>query len=268
MNIIEWEEFLVPYEQAVDELVGKFRAYSRELQKKSMHSPVEYVTGRVKKVASILDKAHRKGIHYGQIADKLEDIAGIRVICRFVEDIHKVVAMVRERNKIDMEIIDEGDYVSHRKSSGYRSYHINIRYSMWTTAGIKSVTAEIQIRTIAMNFWGTIEHSLYYKYNGNVPQELQKRLISAAEAAYSLDVEMSAIRDEIMEVQQVLAKKNDLVDGILNSMRVLYTSGLVDNIEELNARFLILYEQDDLDKLKEFKSQLEVLSDIYRVDVV
>jgi len=268
MNIIEWEEFLIPYEQAVDELVGKFRAYGRELQKKGIHSPVEYVTGRVKKVGSILEKAHRKGIQYGQVAEKIEDIAGIRVICRFVEDIHKVVAMVRERNDVDMEIIEEGDYVSHGKSSGYRSYHINVRYSMWTVTGVKSISAEIQIRTMAMNFWDTIEHSLNYKYNGNVPQELQKRLISAAEAAYSLDVEMSAIRDEIMEVQQVLTKKNDLVDNILNNMRVLYTCGRVDNIEELNARFLILYEQDDLEKLMEFKGQLEMLSDLYQVEVV
>jgi len=266
MDIIEWEEFLIPYEQAVDELTGKFRAYSRELKKKGMHSPIEYVEGRVKKVGSILEKAHRKGIRYGQVAERIEDIAGIRIICRFVEDIQKVVSMIRDRNGIDLEIIEEGDYISNGKSSGYRSYHINTRYSLWTASGVKSVTAEIQIRTMAMNFWATIEHSLKYKYNRNVPQELQKRLISAAEASYSLDVEMSAIREEIMEVQRVLNRKNDLVDEIMNNMRVLYTSTRINNIEELNARFLMLYEQDDLEKLLEFKRQLEILLDLYQVE--
>ncbi|MDR1559030.1 MAG: GTP pyrophosphokinase family protein, partial [Clostridiales bacterium] len=147
MNIIEWEEFLIPYEQAVEELTGKFRAYGRELRKKGLHCPIEYVEGRVKKPGSILEKAHRKGIHYGQVAEYIEDIAGVRIICRFVEDIQKVVAVIRERNRVDMEIIEEKDYISDGKSSGYRSYHINIRYPLWTAEGVKSVTAEIQIRT-------------------------------------------------------------------------------------------------------------------------
>jgi len=266
MVITEWEEFLIPYEQAVDELIGKFRSYSRELKKKGLHSPIEYVEGRVKKVGSILEKAHRKGIRYGQVADRIEDIAGIRIICRFVEDIKKVVSIIHERNGIDMDILEEGDYISNGKSSGYRSYHINIRYTMWTADGVKSVAAEIQIRTMAMNFWATIEHSLKYKYNRNVPQELQKRLISAAEASYSLDVEMSAIREEIMEVQRVLNRKHDLVDEIMNNMRILYTRARINNIEELNARFLTLYEQDDFDKLLEFKRQLEMLSDLYQIE--
>ncbi|MDR2649315.1 MAG: GTP pyrophosphokinase family protein [Clostridiales bacterium] len=263
MNIIKWEEFLIPYEQAVDELTGKFRAYSREMRKKGLHCPIEYVEGRVKKVSSILEKAHRKGIHYGQVEERMEDIAGVRIICRFVEDIQRVAAVIRERNGVDMEIIEEKDYISDGKSSGYRSYHINIRYPMWTVNGVKSVAAEIQIRTMAMNFWATIEHSLKYKYNHNIPRELQKRLISAAEASYSLDVEMSAIREEIMEVQRVLNRKNDLVDEIIGGIGVLYTSGL-NNIEEIHARFLMVYEQDDLEKLLEFKRQLEVLSDLYK----
>ena len=267
MDIIEWEEFLIPYEQAVEELTVKFLAYSRELKKKGMHSPIESVEGRVKKIGSILEKAHRKGIKYGEAAEQIEDIAGLRIICRFVEDIQKVVAIIRERNGIDMEIINEGDYISNGKSSGYRSYHINIRYPVWTAEGAKSVAAEIQIRTMAMNFWAVIEHSLKYKYNRNIPQELQKRLISAAEASYSLDVEMSAIREEITEVQRVIDRKNNLVDEIMNNIRILYSSDRIDNIEELNARFLLIYEQDNLETLIEFKKQLEILSDLYQIEL-
>jgi len=267
MDLMGWEEFLIPYEQAVEELVVKFRAYSRELKKKGLHSPIEYVEGRVKKVGSILEKAHRKDIKYGESAEKLEDIAGIRIICRFVEDIQKVVAIVRERNGIDMEIINEGDYISNGKSSGYRSYHINIRYPVWTSEGARSVAAEIQIRTMAMNFWAIIEHSLKYKYKGNMPEELKKRLITAAEASYSLDVEMSAIRDEIMEAQRVIDTKNDVVDEIGVKIRALYANGSVDNIEELNARFLSIYEQDNLETLEEFKKQLDMLTELYQIEL-
>ena len=267
MDIIEWDDFLIPYEQAVEELIVKFRSYSRELKKKGLHSPIEYVEGRVKKVGSILEKAYRKGIKYGESAEQIEDIAGVRIICRFVEDIQKVVSIIRERNGIDMEILNEGDYISNGKSSGYRSYHINILYPIWTAEGAKSVAAEIQIRTMAMNFWATIEHSLKYKYNRNIPQELQKRLISAAEASYSLDVEMSAIREEIMEAQRVLDRKNDIVDEIMGNIRVLYSSTRIDNIEELNARFISLYEQDNLETLLEFKKQLEILTDLYQVEL-
>jgi len=266
METNEWEDFLIPYEQAVEELVVKFRAYSRELKKKGLHSPIEYVEGRVKKVGSVLEKAHRKNVRYGEVAEQLEDIAGIRIICRFVEDIQRVAAAIRERNGIDLEIINEEDYISNGKSSGYRSYHINIRYPVWTAEGAKSVAAEIQIRTMAMNFWAVIEHSLKYKYNRNMPQELQKRLISAAEASYSLDVEMSAIREEIIEAQRVVDHKNDTVDEIMGKIRVLYSSGRIDNIEELNARFLSIYQQDNMESLDEFKKQLEILSELYQIE--
>jgi len=267
MDIMEWEEFLIPYEQAVDELTVKFRSYSREFKRKGLHSPIEFVEGRVKKVGSILEKAHRKGIKYGEVAEQIEDIAGVRIICRFVEDIQKVVSIIRERSGADMEILSEGDYISNGKSSGYRSYHINIQYPVWTSEGAKTVAAEIQIRTMAMNFWAIIEHSLKYKYNRNIPQELQKRLISAAEASYALDVEMGAIREEIMEAQRVIDRKNDLVDEIMGNMRLLYSSDRVDNIEELNARFLSIYEQDNLESLMDFKKQLEILSDIYQIEL-
>ncbi|MDR1000150.1 MAG: GTP pyrophosphokinase family protein [Clostridiales bacterium] len=195
--IIQWDEFLVPYEQAVDELIAKFKAYKKEFNRKNLHCPIEYVEGRVKSVSSIVEKALRKGIEYEHIPQKLEDIAGIRIICRFVEDINRVVELVRMRDGTDLDIMEEMDYISKGKPSGYRSYHINISYPVVTVDGLKRVAAEIQIRTMAMNFWATIEHSLKYKYNRNIPADLQNRLCSAAEAAYALDCEISAIREDL-----------------------------------------------------------------------
>jgi len=216
MTIVNWEEFLLPYEQVVDALCLKFRGIQREFQVFSQHSPIEQVEGRVKQVGSILDKANRKGIPPERIASEVDDIAGVRVICRFVEDIDHVIEILRAQSGQSFQIIRERDYITNTKPSGYRSYHIHIRYPLVMLSGPRDVVAEIQIRTLAMNFWATIEHSLKYKYNGNIPADLQKRLISSAEAAFILDKEMSTIREDIMQVQKVIQTKNDLADQILN----------------------------------------------------
>ena len=151
MEIINWKELLYPYEQAVEELLLKFKNLDKECRHLGIYSPVDSVTGRLKTPASILDKAGRKHIAPEHIEEEIEDIAGIRILCQFVEDIQKVVDMVRSRT--DMTIVQEKDYITNTKASGYRSYHIIIRYPLSTALGPKEVFAEIQIRTNAMNFW-------------------------------------------------------------------------------------------------------------------
>ena len=219
MEIINWKELLYPYEQAVEELLLKFKNLDKECRHLGIYSPVDSVTGRLKTPASILDKAGRKHIAPEHIEEEIEDIAGIRILCQFVEDIQKVVDMVRSRS--DMTIVQEKDYITNTKASGYRSYHIIIRYPLSTALGPKEVFAEIQIRTNAMNFWATAEHSLRYKYSGNIPQELQDRLHNCAEAAFHLDQEMSTIREEITNAQR------------LNEIRRKMTSNILDNIQKL-----------------------------------
>ncbi len=215
MDIINWKEFLSPYEQTVNELIVKLEGVQNEYVIKGLHSPIEEVSGRVKKIGSILDKAKRKNINYFDIKDELFDIAGIRIICKFTEDIYLVVEQIRDRVGIDLEIVKELDYVNDEKESGYKSYHIIVVYNLMTIDGVKKVYAEIQIRTLAMNFWATIEHSLNYKYNHNIPQHLKGRLISASKASSALDKEMSEIRDEILETIQISKARNMLVDEIL-----------------------------------------------------
>ena len=206
-NAMNWEAFLEPYRQAVEELKIKFRAMRRQFEIEDIHSSIEFVTGRVKPVPSILDKAKQKNLSLDEL-DQLYDIAGIRIMCQFVEDIWNVVNLIRNRN--DFEIVEEKDYISHKKESGYRSYHVIIRYPVQTIHGEKKVLAEIQIRTLAMNFWATIEHSLNYKYQGQIPEEIEFRLRRAAEAAFLLDEEMSQIREEIREAQKVFTEKKSV----------------------------------------------------------
>ncbi|MFD1419338.1 GTP pyrophosphokinase [Companilactobacillus keshanensis] len=200
MTRIKWNDFLIPYSQTVDELKLKFRNLRKEFLEKNEHSPIEFVTGRVKTVDSIKEKMRRRFITEDLLEQDMQDIAGIRIQCQFVEDIYDVAKLLHSRE--DMQVIEERDYIANSKPSGYRSYHVVIEYPIQTSKGQKNIIAEIQIRTLAMNFWSTIEHSLNYKYRGDFPEEINERLKRAAEASFMLDEEMSKIRGEIQDAQQ------------------------------------------------------------------
>ncbi|WP_456279466.1 GTP pyrophosphokinase [Bacillus sp. AK128] len=206
--IENWDVFLAPYVQAVDELKIKFKGIRSQFEEHSLTSPIEFVTGRVKPIPSIMNKALHKSIELEKIEEEISDIAGVRMMCQFVEDISTVVELLKKRR--DFEIVEERDYISKNKESGYRSYHLVIRYPVETLQGVKKILVEIQIRTLAMNFWATIEHSLNYKYSGQIPINIQKRLQRAAEAAFQLDEEMSLIKDEIQEAQAAFSRKNEI----------------------------------------------------------
>lgn len=264
-EIINWKELLYPYEQAVEELLLKFNYVKKEYLRLGMYSPIESVDGRVKTAASIIDKAARKGIPRERIEEEIEDIAGIRLICQFVEDIPKVIDIIRQRDGHDIEIVEERDYITNKKESGYRSYHIIIKYPLNTAFGYREVLAEIQIRTLAMNFWAVTEHELNYKYSGNLPEELKDRLKACAEASYNLDEEMSTIREELMQAEKLSELKSNLVNNILDNIQNLYFNLHFDEADSINRKFIDLYEDGDINKLKDFNEQLNIVAEMYRV---
>ncbi|KIS02784.1 GTP pyrophosphokinase [Paucilactobacillus wasatchensis] len=198
-----WRHFLLPYQQAVDELKIKLRGMRKQFQDLNQHAPIEFVTGRVKPVDSIKEKMVRRHIQRDRLEQDMQDIAGLRIMCQFVEDIYQVVDLLRQRS--DMTILEERDYITNAKPSGYRSYHIVIEYPVQLVSGEKKLLTEIQVRTLSMNFWATIEHSLNYKYQGDFPNDLSVRLQRAGEAAFKLDNEMSEIREEIQEAQNLFS---------------------------------------------------------------
>ncbi len=202
-----WNIFLTPYKQAVEELKIKLKGIREQYQKSSKHTPIEFVTGRVKPVSSILDKAKRKNIPLDRLEEDMQDLAGVRIVTQFVEDIETVVDLIRMRK--DFEIVEERDYIAYKKPSGYRSYHLVLCYPVQTIEGEKKILVELQVRTLAMNFWATIEHSLNYKYSGEIPEDIKMRLQRAAEAAFLLDEEVSIIRDEVREAQQIITTKQE-----------------------------------------------------------
>jgi len=265
MLIINWNDFLLPYEQAVSEIKLKLENVAKQYEMANKHCPIEMIEGRVKSVGSILQKCERKAISLENISDKVEDIAGIRIICRFVEDIEKIVQMIYERESFDMSVLVERDYINNTKPSGYRSYHVIVEYPVVTLAGRKNLKAEIQIRTMSMDFWATIEHSLRYKYNGNMPEHVQSRLISSAEAAFQLDREMSYIRDEIMAAQRVSITQKNAVDEILANIQKLYEAAEADKVNKMNREFIEIYQNGSLDKLLAFKERVKVMADVYKV---
>ena len=213
---MNWEEFLDPYIQTVGELKIKFRGVRKQYRKVNRHSPIEFVTGRVKPIESIQEKMVLRHIKLENLAQDMQDIAGIRIMVQFVDDVEEVLEIIRKRK--DMRVVHERDYINNMKASGFRSYHVVVQYPVDTINGNQTVLAEIQIRTLSMNFWATIEHSLNYKYRGNFPEEIKQRLEITAKIAYQLDEEMRKIRDDIQEAQALFDPAHrKLNDGVGNS---------------------------------------------------
>ncbi|MGL5439086.1 MAG: GTP pyrophosphokinase [Filifactoraceae bacterium] len=249
MELREWKAILMPYEYAVEELKVKFKNYRRELNSSGKYSPIEFVTGRVKKISSILEKCNRLDIDILDIEQKMEDIAGIRIMCQLVDDIYTMLDHIKSRK--DMEVIYCKDYVKNFKESGYRSYHVVIKYPIQTADGIKDILAEIQIRTLAMNFWATIEHSLKYKYDQHLPDELAERLKRAADAAHQLDEEMREIREEIVRAQVSFGVKSMIVREITDGIEFLLKKDFVAEAELFKAKLDILNEgSENMDELE------------------
>lgn len=258
-----WREILDPYVLAVDEIVVKFNHLMKCYRSRGEYSLIEQVTGRVKTISSILEKAEKKNIKLQNFEEEIDDIAGIRIICQFVEDIYIVVDIIKSRS--DMKVKSEKDYIKHIKQSGYRSYHMIVNYNVETLQGTKEIQVEIQIRTLAMNFWSTIEHSLQYKYKQNIPFEIRERLTAAANAVLSLDKEMSEVRLDIMEAQNAFKKKANMVSDILINIQNLYKVADKADVIRIQDEFFRIYENGDENKLAEFSLKLENISAAYKV---
>ena len=232
MEIQLWRSILCPYELAVRELIVKFEHIISEHRENDLYSPIEQVSGRVKSVSSILEKMQRKHIPMERMEEEVEDIAGIRIICQFEEDIETVASLIQNRS--DMTIKSEKNYLKHVKQSGYRSLHLIIYYTVETLNGPRKLQAEIQIRTMAMDFWATIEHSLQYKYKGDMPPHVAERLTNAADAIILLDQEMSSERE----------------------------------ITKIQTEFLRVFHTKDLKQLERFHRQLDIIAEGYRAQAV
>jgi putative GTP pyrophosphokinase len=250
----------------VEELVSKFNSLREEYRKNGLYSPIERVAGRVKSVSSILEKMQRKNIPFERMEEEVEDIAGVRIICQFVEDIEKVNALLSHRQ--DMKVIERKDYLANQKKSGYRSLHLIVKYAVETIHGSRDILAEIQIRTMAMNFWATTEHSLQYKYKGELPPHVSVQLQKAADAIFVLDNEMSQVRSEIIDAQIDSQIQTRLVKDILLTIENLYRVASTREVRKIQDEFYRIFGLHDLEELKRFQKQLDIFAEGYRAQSI
>ena len=174
--------------------------------------------------------------------------------------------IIQERQ--DMRVLEIKDYITHMKESGYRSYHMIIAYHVETLEGPREIKAEIQIRTLAMNFWATIEHSLQYKYKGNMPPHVRTRLNNAAQSVLTLDEEMSSVRNEEMDAQNSMVHQSNIVKEILNNIENLYHYSNNREVAKIQDEFYRIYESKDLARLERFHQELDVIAEGYRAQAV
>ncbi|MBQ0000971.1 MAG: GTP pyrophosphokinase family protein [Clostridiales bacterium] len=266
MEIQLWRSILCPYELAVKELVVKFEHIIAESKANDRYCPIESVSGRVKSVSSILEKMKRKHIPMERMQHEVEDIAGIRLICQFEEDIDIVARIIQNRSDMEVKVIK--DYVTHFKQSGYRSFHMIILYDVETIDGPKRVNAEIQIRTMAMNFWATIEHTLQYKYKGEMPAHIADRLSKAAEAVNLLDQEMASVRSDIIDAQVSSQMQSNLIQDILTNIENLYKIANQREIMKIQDEFLRVYRTNDRRQLERFHKELDIISEGFHAQAV
>ncbi|MDE5414394.1 GTP pyrophosphokinase [Alkalihalobacterium chitinilyticum] len=206
---MELTRFMMTYKFALDELNTKIDILKQEFHYVHEYNPIEHVSSRVKSPESILKKIYNKGyeISLPSIKENIKDIAGIRVTCSFISDIYELSHMLQTQK--DVKVIEIKDYIKVPKPNGYQSLHLILEVPVFLTDREEHVCVEVQIRTIAMDFWASLEHKIYYKYNKKIPQRLMNELKEAAESASQLDKKMENIHKEMNELKAVVSFDDD-----------------------------------------------------------
>lgn len=206
-NVYDWQNIMFLYNSAIREVRTKLDIMSDEFQFIYQYNPIEYIKSRIKTPESIVKKLKKNGYEstIQNMVDHVNDIAGIRVVCSFTSDIYKLAEMIGKQNEFSILYIK--DYMKHPKESGYRSYHMHITVPIQTTHGVVPTKVEIQIRTIAMDFWASLEHKIYYKFEGDAPDYISEDLQACATIVANLDEKMLSLNEAINEAKVRQEKK-------------------------------------------------------------
>ncbi|MBQ6679336.1 MAG: GTP pyrophosphokinase family protein [Lachnospiraceae bacterium] len=196
-EVKDWETLMFLYSSALKEMNTKIDILRDEFEYRNHYNPIEHVTSRVKTAASIVRKLKREG-HETDIYSMqkyLNDIAGLRIVCSFTSDIYKIADMIS--NMSDIKVLVIKNYIASPKASGYKSYHMIVTVPVFLSEGPVETKVEIQIRTIAMDFWASLEHKIYYKFEGNAPDYIKTELIECAKMINTLDERMLSLNEAI-----------------------------------------------------------------------
>ncbi len=193
----EVQRFLLEYEFGLREVETKISILRDEFQQMHEYNPIEHVTSRVKSIDSVLDKIRRKNLSLDLVTMRREitDIAGLRVTCSFTGDVYRLFELLTQQD--DIRLLAVKDYIAEPKENGYKSLHAIVEVPVFLSSGRVGVTVEVQFRTIAMDFWASLEHKIFYKYREQVPERLSAELREAAVSAAELDARMERLHHEL-----------------------------------------------------------------------
>lgn len=185
------------YQAAIREVQTKLEILDNEFQSKHRRNPIHHMQCRMKSIPSIIEKLQRKGLPVCMeaAAQNLTDIAGIRVICSYIDDIYMIADLLTRQD--DVRVVKRRDYIQHPKENGYRSLHLVLEIPVFLQEGKTFIPVEVQIRTIAMDFWASLEHTLRYKGIAEIPEDISEALHIAAMEIQSLDERMQAIHNRV-----------------------------------------------------------------------
>jgi len=204
----QFEQFMMLYKCAATEMLTKIEVLQEEFNTAHGDNPIEHVSTRVKSTKSLLKKAERKMIPLDltQIREKIHDIAGVRITCSFISNVYELSDILQ--NQEDVQVLGFKDYIKDPKPNGYSSLHLILQIPIYLSDRVELVPVEVQIRTIAMDFWASLEHKIYYKYMKKVPRRLLNDLKEAAYAATELDLKMESLNNEVKTIK----KQHELID--------------------------------------------------------
>ncbi len=193
----QMQRFLLEYRFAMQEVETKLAILREEFLHMHEYNPIEHVSSRVKSVDSLVEKMDRRGVatDFDAIRGQIYDIAGVRVTCAFIRDVYRLFDLLTQQD--DITILEVEDFIKHPKPNGYKSLHTIISVPVFLSSGRVDVPVEVQFRTIAMDFWASLEHKIYYKYARHVPSTLLDELKNAADTAAELDTRMERLHVQV-----------------------------------------------------------------------
>lgn len=200
-GVDSWQTVMFLYNSALKQVETKLEILNDEFQHVHQYNPIEYIKSRIKSPESIVKKLKRNGyeVTIDNMVEHVKDIAGIRLVCSFTSDIYRLAEMIGRQN--DLTVVSVKDYIKNPKESGYRSYHMIVSVPIFLTDRVVDTTVEIQIRTIAMDFWASLEHKIYYKFEGHAPAYISHDLQECAEIVRMLDAKMLSLNEAILEAK-------------------------------------------------------------------
>ncbi len=201
-DIDSWKEVILVYNSALKEIGTKLEILNDEFQHVHRYNPIEHIKSRIKTSESIVKKLKKHG-HESTIENMVKyinDIAGIRIICSFTTDIYRIADMLKRQN--DINIISIKDYIKNPKTSGYKSYHMIVSIPIYLSEKKVDAKVEIQIRTVAMDFWASLEHKIHYKFEKNIPEHIKEELFECALMVSELDAKMLSLNEEVHTISK------------------------------------------------------------------